>query len=227
VIASVHIADVGPAAALRILARPPRPASVTGLRHANVAVAAPLSSSVTAKPQPGRIALLGFWDDDDAIDRFEADDPVAERLAGGWHSRLEPLRMHGSWPGVPTDLPTGRSVDHEGPAVVLTLGRLRISQAPRFLRTSAKAEGAAVEAPGMLWGTGLARPPFVATCSLWESSAALSTYAYGRRDPSHPDAIHAGDEKDFHKQSGFIRFRPYRSAGSLGGRNPLAPLSLE
>lgn len=222
-IASVHIADVGAGAALSILRRAPRPSSVPGLRHANVALAAPLSKSVLASPQPGRVALIACWDDDASLDRFLASDPLAARLADGWQARLEPLRMHGSWPGMPDDIPKARSVDHDGPAVVLTLGRLRVTQALRFLRTSARAEGAAVGAPGFTWGTGLARPPFVATCSLWESSSALSTYAYGRHDPAHPDAIHAGDTKPFHKQSAFIRFRPYQSHGGLEGRNPLTP----
>lgn len=66
----------------------------------------------------------------------------------------------------------------------------------------------------------------MATCSIWESSATLSTYAYGRRDPAHPDAIHAADAKAFNKESAFIRFRPYGFAGELGGRNPMAPGTL-
>ncbi len=104
---------------------------------------------------------------------------------------------------------------------MLTLGRLRLTQLPRFLRTSAVAEGRAIEAPGMIWATGLARPPFVATCSLWESTKALSTYAYGRAEPAHADAIAEQDTKDFHHETAFIRFRPYGSEGSLDGKNPL------
>ena len=37
--------------------------------------------------------------------------------------------------------------------------------------------------------TALARPPFVATCSLWESTRDLATYAYGARQAAHPDAM--------------------------------------
>jgi hypothetical protein len=119
-------------------------------------------------------------------------------------------------------VPPRRVTDYDGPATVLTLGRLRLSQAPRFLRTSAKAEARAIEAPGMLWGTALARPPFVATCSLWESTRALSTYAFGRSEPAHPDAIAEDHAKPFHHQSAFIRFRPYGAHGGLDGTNPMA-----
>ena len=76
-------------------------------------------------------------------------------------------------------------------------------------------------APGMLWTTGLAKPPFVATCSLWESTDALSSYAYGQAEPAHHDAIAAARAKAFHHQSAFVRFRPYAVEGSLGGANPL------
>jgi hypothetical protein len=74
----------------------------------------------------------------------------------------------------------------------------------------------------MVWGTGLARPPFVATCSLWSSGEALTTYAYDHREPAHADAIAADRARPFHKRSAFVRFRPYASEGRLDGRNPLA-----
>src|SRR5581483_2101880 len=106
--------------------------------------------------------------------------------------------------------------------IVLTLGRLRFSQVVRFLRTNSKAEKAVIGAPGLLWASGLARPPFVATCSLWSSTRDLSTYAYGKRDPGHPDAVAAQAAKSFHHESAFVRFRALSTAGSLGGRNPLS-----
>jgi len=216
VIASIHLADVGFFRSIRT--RPPR--RVEGLIHANVAQVVPLASSPLLIRR-GRVGLVAFWDDDDALDGFLADHPLARRMAGGWHARLEPLRAHGDWPGLPDDINRSRATTHEGLAVVLTLGRLRLSQARRFLRTSRPAEAAALEAPGLIWGTALAKPPFVATCSLWESDAALSKYAYGQAQPAHPDAIAIDAAKPFHKQSSFIRFRPYRAEGSLGGLNPL------
>jgi hypothetical protein len=223
VIASVHLADVGARSALGILGRrSPSAKSVSGLRNANLALATPLSPSLRRVPRLGRTALIAFWDDDAALDGFLNDHPLAKKLADGWHLRLAPLRAHGTWPGLPDDVPKGRTVEQDGPAAVLTLGRLRLTQTLRFMRASVKAEAAALEAPGRIWATAMARPPFVATCSLWESTDALSTYAYGQRGLGHPDAIAAQAEKDFHKQSAFIRFRPYGAQGSLAGQNPLA-----
>ena len=222
VIASVHLADVGAPAALRLLRKAPSPGQVDGLRQADVATASPLrGSSSLPRPTFGRAALIAFWDDDAALDAFVATHPVADALAGGWHARLEPLRAFGDWPGLPPDISRDRSTDHTGPSVVLTLGRLRLTRAIRFLRTSRPAEARALAAPGFVWGSALTKPPFVATCSLWESTRALSTYAYGRSEPAHTDAIAADRAKPFHKRSAFVRFRPYRMEGRLDGRNPL------
>ena len=65
------------------------------------------------------------------------------------------------------------------------------------------------------------RPPFVATCSLWESSEAIATYAFDDTGAAHPAAIRADRTKPFHHEQAFIRFRPIAVAGSLGGTNPM------
>jgi hypothetical protein len=56
---------------------------------------------------------------------------------------------------------------------------------------------------------------------MWRSSKDAATYAYGRQQPGHPEAIVEQRRKDFHKQSAFIRFAPIRVTGELVGRNPL------
>jgi len=220
-IASVHVADLGFRSVRVLLRGTPRPRSVPGLRHAVVALGAPLSPSLVSAPQPGRVGLVAFWDDEGALDAFLDGHRTAREMAGGWHVRLEPVRMWGTWPGVPEGIPRPRTVEHDGPAVVLTLGRLRLGQSVRFLRTSARAQPAVIAAEGLTWGTGLARPPFVATCSLWDSARALAAYAYGQDEPAHTQAIQADRAKPFHQRSAFIRCRPLVSHGSLAGRNPL------
>ena len=225
VIASVHLADLGVASALAFLRRTPKPASIEGLRHANVALAAPLRGSKRRSLPLRRVGLIAFWDDEAALDRFMATHPIAAKLSNGWHARLEPLRAWGSWPGLPHDLTTSRGGDHDGPALVLTLGRLRLTQTVRFLRASSRAETRATESPGLIWATALARPPFVATCSLWSSVRDLAAYAYGS-DPAHPDAIAAHQAKPFHHESAFVRFRPFAAHGRLEGKNPLAQHAL-
>jgi hypothetical protein len=220
-IASVHLADVRPVTALSLLRRAPDVSGIQGLRSARIALATPMRTSSLPKLSLRRVGLVAFWDDEASLDAFETTHPTAAALAGGLRMHLAPLRAFGSWPGLDADVPKARHVDYEGPAVVLTLARTRFSQAVRFLRTSAKAEAATAGAPGLLWATALARPPFVATCSLWESSEAIATYAFEDASAAHPSAIRAGRTKPFHHEEAFIRFRPIAVAGGLGGTNPM------
>ena len=186
-----------------------------------MASSGPLRKSSVPALQPRRIAAVSFWESREAADRWAADNADAP-IMSGWRAVLEPLRAFGAWPGLPADIAHSRTTAYAGPSVVLTLGRVRASQFLRFLRTSKPAEQAALAAPGMLWGTAMARPPFVATCSLWESTQALKDYAYGGGDEPHPTAIAADRKKGFHHQSAFVRFKPLAVEGSLAGRNPLS-----
>lgn len=217
--ASVHVADTGARAAVRAVLQRPKPEGVAGLRWSEVAPLFPLAS--TRPPSFRRVALIAFWDDEPSLDQFVDTHPLGERFRDGLHARMRPLRAHGSWTGLPANVPAGRAVPHEGPVVVLTLGRLRMSQTVRFLRTSRPAERSAAGDGAMLWGAAAARPPFVATISIWESSQATAAYAYGHQRPQHLDAIREQQRKDFHRESAFIRFAPVRLEGALGGRNPV------
>jgi hypothetical protein len=219
VIATVQLADLGPVGTAQVLMRRPKPVDVPGLRSAELALFAPLA--LAGPPPISRAGLIAFWDDDAAFDRFIETDAIGRRFSGGFHARLRPLRAHGSWPGLPADVPDSRAARHDGPVVVLTLGRLRFSQAVRFLRASRPAEKAANAHDGMLWGSAAVRPPFVATMSIWESAQSTAAYAYGQQRPAHSDAIAEQQRKDFHRQSAFIRFAPTRLDGALGGSNPL------
>ncbi|HEX8689190.1 MAG TPA: hypothetical protein VF729_02990 [Solirubrobacterales bacterium] len=221
-IVSVHIADVGWRRAPRLLLRRPDKTPSPGLTYAEPVTTAPLSTGLLPRPKPGRVGLIAAWQDDEALDRFLRDHPTAQHLAGGWHVRLEPLRVFGSWTGMP-DLPSRElPVDDDEPVVVLTLGRLRLNRARPFLRSAAAAEAAAVGDDAMIASTALARPPhLVSTFSIWRSAAAMRRYAFGKSG-AHQAAVKADRRRPFHHESAFIRFRPYASQGSWDGRDPLA-----
>jgi hypothetical protein len=228
IVVSVHLAHVGKRAALSLLRTKLDPDKVSGLRYAQTAIAAPLGGRLLPRPDPRRVGLIAAWDDDQAAEAFLAGHPLAEQLAHGWHVRLQPTRIFGAWPQLPGLLANEEPMDDAEPAAVLTLGRLRLSQTPRFLAASAAAEGLAVRDPALLASTGLARPPaLVATFSLWRSTAAMRAYAHGDADPGHLAAIRAHAARPFHHESAFVRFRPYAAAGNWDGRNPLAATESE
>jgi heme-degrading monooxygenase HmoA len=224
VIASFHLAEVGRLAGLRLLRRATPCDRAPGLRYGVLTAASPLGANGLPRPDPARVALIAAWDDDDAVNRFLADHPLAQALCGGWHTRLQPTHIFGAFPpldGLVGDAPP--AMDNEEPAAALTIGRLRLSQAPRFLKAGAAAERLAAKDPAMLRGTGLARPPgLVATFSLWRTTREMRAYAGGRSGGEHRDAVKAHAKRPFHHASAFIRFRPYGAEGEWGGENPLA-----
>lgn len=226
-ILSVHIADVGARTAAMLILRRPDLTQPPGLFHSEMMLAAPLSEQLLPAPQLGRVGLIAAWREDAALDRFLASHPLAARLASGWHARLQPLRVYGSWPGL-AGLPSREvAVAEAEPVAVLTLGRLRLRRSLAFLRASSRAEAQALAEPALLAATGLARPhrAVVCTFSLWRSALEMSDYARGRLDGAHPTAVAAHRDRPFHHESAFIRLRPYASGGSWDGREPLAAAS--
>jgi heme-degrading monooxygenase HmoA len=225
VIASVHLAATGTRRGLRTFFRgAPDPAAVPGLTYAETVLTAPMGPAVLPKPTAAEVGLIASWDDDEHLDRLLADPALAGPFASGWHVRMRPVRVFGAWPKMP-DLPEQPTpVEDDEPVVVLTLGRPRPTRLPAFLRTSARAEAALDGAPGLLASTGLAHPPrLVSTFSVWETAAAMRAYAQDAAGP-HTAAVRADREIGFHHESAFIRFRPYFTAGTWRGRDPLAGL---
>jgi hypothetical protein len=218
-VVSVHIADVGLPRSLGLV-RNPRPASIPGLLQANAGLAATFGTA-PARPSPGRVGLIAFWQDDVALEQFEATHPTAARLAGGLAVHARPLRIHGAWPGIGEDVSTRRNVDHDGPVLVLTLAKTKFSRVVPFFRASQPAEKAVVKAPGNVFSSAVLRPPFISSVSLWESSDAAMDYAFSGRQAGHPEAIAAGRIKPFHHQQAFIRLAIDDIRGALEGHNPL------
>jgi hypothetical protein len=220
VILSVHIAELGPRAALGTVLRS-RP-QTAGLRYAETTITARLGGGLLPAPDFGRVGLLAAWDDDAALDAFLGTDPLARRLAGGWHVRLRPVRVAGAWPELPGLPRHDPEADADGPVAVLTLGRLRLRRVASFLRTNQPAADHAMGDPALIAGTALARPPrLVATFSLWSDVPAMRRYVT-EDDCGHSAAVRNHGRDPFHHESAFIRFRPYAAAGRWDGVEPLA-----
>jgi heme-degrading monooxygenase HmoA len=226
VIASVHLAATGTRRALRAYFHSaPDPATVAGLTYAETVLTAPLSAGVLPKPTLGEVGLIASWESDEDLDRFLADPALAGPFASGWHVRMRPVRVFGAWPAMPGLPEREIPVDEDEPVVVLTLGRPRFTRLHTFLPTSARAEAELDGASGLLAATGLAHPPrLVSTFSVWESAAAMRAYAHYAAS-AHTAAVRADRATRFHHESAFVRLRPYRTAGTWSGRDPLEGLT--
>lgn len=214
---TVHVANIGAGGPLF---RPPKPGDVPGLRSADGGLASILGPSFLPRLQFTRVGMVAFWDHEEALEAFLDSHPMAEKLAGGWIARLQPLRAYGDWPGLDPPVRRSRTVESVGPVVVTTLARLKWNRARQFFSTSARAEGQLSETPGLIWACGFGSPPFLGTVSLWESAHATVDYAYRQGRPHH-EAIAADRADTFHHRKAFIRYRILSAVGSVSGKNPL------
>lgn len=224
-IASVHLAAPGTRRSLAAYRSAPDPAAVAGLTYAETVLPTPLGPALMPRLSFAEVGLIASWEDDDHLDGFLADPSLSGPFASAWHVRMRPVRVFGAWPGLPGLPRETIGVTDEEPVAVLTLGRPRLRRLPTFLRTAARAEAQLQGAPGLLASTGFGHPPrLVSTFSLWESAAAMRAYAHDNAG-AHMAAVRDDRAAPFHHESAFIRFRPYRSAGSWDGRDPLAGLN--
>lgn len=218
-LARLQIADIGFRSVLRLKA--PRPDEVSGLLDARVGLMARFTDSIIPDPVFGRAMALSFWEDDAALDAYEASGAGAtSALAGGWSLRMEPMRGHGAWPGFPAGVDDHS--DYTGPIVVTTIGLLRIRRSMAWQRASNKVQKQFLDAQGVIWAMGATRPPyFAATVTVWESAAAAASFA---REPNeaHFNAMGNNARDPYMRQELFARFRPLSSAGQLGPRPALA-----
>lgn len=221
-ILSVHLVEAGPRDVLRALRDQRRVEQAPGLRWVQIAAAVPLGAGVVPPPKPDGAALVAAWDDDAALDAFEAS-PLAARWAGGFSARLEPLRAYGALAALPGLGRPEQPTDDEEPVLVLTLGTTYLRRAVPFFRASAPAERQAVSDPAFVLGAGLARPPrFIGTCSLWRTAREMRAYATTSAE-GHAQAMEIHAAKPFHRESAFVRFRPTAVSGTWRGRAPSAP----
>ena len=133
---------------------------------------------------------------------------------------LQPLAAHGTWGGSnPLGDRHAPTLDI-APLAVLTRATVRVRRWPRFYRAAAATERLLTTAPGLIASIGVGERPVgrQATFSLWASADAISEFAY-RSD--HVDTVRRTRDERWYAEELFARFRPYRSAGTWDGSDPL------
>lgn len=230
-----HLAELPAAVTARALLRAPSGTTTPGLDHAECLALMRLGAPTVSpdRLQLRRIAVFAQWRDEDAVDRFLADDVLGRHLATGWHVRLEYLRRWSrlaALPGLPAR--TG-DWDQDEPVVAVTVARMRLPEVPRFLRWGKPVERQVRDHPGTTLALAGFRPPgTISTFSVWRTVREMESMVHGRAahapreapaDRRHADAMVERRRRDFHHEFATFRFRPLAEHGSWEGRSGIVP----
>ena len=161
-----------------------------------------------------RWAKLAVWS-------APGNDPVAaswSRLAEETlRVELRPLISTGRWSGRE---PFGHPGHHgyAGPVAALTRARLVPHRAATFWRAVPDVAAGLHEAPGLTAAFALGEAPLAlqGTFSVWDSTAALTAFAY--EGAAHRQAIASTTEVGWYSESLFARFAVVGSDGTLDGK---------
>lgn len=176
-----------------------------------------------------RWATFAVWEDEEALDGFEATSPIAARWHDQgretWSVRLAPVSAHGSWTGARPLRQADLSPDRrEGPVAVLTRARIGLRHWPAFYRSVPAVEAHLRTQVDLLAVLGIGEAPvgLQATFSVWRSVSGMDAFAY--RGSPHEEVVRRTRSDDWFSEELFARFRPYHSAGTWDGVDPLGQL---
>jgi hypothetical protein len=220
-----------PAALLRMAADRPALRRVPGLRFAKLLGTGSGRTFTVRDADPRTWALLAVWDgaaghDAAAEHRAGVDFAVLRRwrriAAEEWSIALRPLSARGRWSRrEPFGRPAPRRWD--GPVAAITRARLTPQKSVRFWRAVPPVSGDLHAGPGLRFALGIGEAPIglQGTFSVWNSARALNEFAYGR--PAHVAVVRRTAEEGWYAEELFARFAVLSAAGTVGGRDPLAP----
>lgn len=159
-----------------------------------------------------RWALLSCGESDAVVRRW--DTLAAER----WRVRLHPIASRGRWSGrEPFQI---SPKDGDGPVAAITRARLNPLRARRFRHAVPAVTQGLTDRPGLRLAFGVGEWPvgLQGTFSLWDSTKALSEFAYAG---PHRAVIQRTPAERWYAEELFTRFAVLDSIGTVDGRAPL------
>ena len=212
-----------PAAVLRMAADRGPLRRTRGLRFAKLVGTGSGRTFTVRDADPTRWGVLAVWDSAEHAGHFEESSPVLrawERIAvERWRGDLLLQRSRGAWAGrEPFGVATHPASD--GPVVAITRARIRWRLAPRFWQAVPPVSADLDSRPGLRCALGIGEAPvgLQGTFSVWESGAALSSFAYG--GAAHRSAIRSTADLGWYAEELFARFSLVGSQGTIDGRDP-------
>lgn len=135
---------------------------------------------------------------------------------------LQPIEGHGLWDGKTCFGNLPPHSQYEGEIAVLTRATIRLNKLGRFWQHVPQVAEVMQSTPGFITSYGIGEVPWIkqATFSIWQSKAAMKTFAYNMQQ--HADVVHKTRKENWYSEEMFVRFKVLACYGSV---NPLPALT--
>ena len=224
VVASIHlrrVSSVGIPGAVAFMALDrPRLARVDGLRFWKLLGTGSGQTFTPNDADPHTWGLFAVWDSRAALARFESS-AISRRWARAdeqWSAVLSPLTWKGQWSRRdPLDGAVAGADVANRPVAAITRARVKPSQWRQFARATPPVAAAVNRTPGLRYTVGIGEAPIglQGTFSLWDSTEALRSFAYG--NAAHRDVMTRTVTDHWYAEELFARFSVLETRGSLDG----------
>lgn len=223
---SYHLVKLPFRSSVKMLLFPINHQKTNGLIHAETMSAMVLGSPIFSLTRifSREIVVFAQWENEDKLNQFLETDKTGQKLAKGWHIRLDFLRQWGNISGFKIPKIEKEADARNEPVVAVTLARMKYTEIPRFLRWGRPVEKLVRDHSGTTLSLASIRyPNTISTFSIWKTLKEMTDMVHGHsRMPQptrHIDAMKERKRKDFHFEFTTLRFRPIAEFGVLNSKS--------
>ncbi|MCX6123587.1 MAG: hypothetical protein NTV34_02380 [Proteobacteria bacterium] len=223
---SYHLVRVSILRSIQYIFFPPSYKRFPGLKHHEFFFTMKLGEPIFSPRRfsISTLALIAWWQDEHALDRFLDIQSNKFITKDGWHVRLKKYRFWGRVKEIGDCYTHSEQPKPNTPVVGITLARLKLSQTLRFIKWGKPVELQVRDHPGKLLGLAAMRPlNTFSTFSIWKNEAEMINMVQGalkeRDGAEHRVAMQERKKKDFHHEFMTMRLIPTREVGAWSGKS--------
>ncbi len=223
---SIHLTKVSPLKLFWLLTFKLNKADTPGLYHSEKLFATRLGKSVFSpfRYNIREYVLFAWWKDEQSLENYLNHSKDGILINKGWHARMQLYRRWGEIAELKDAYVHKKTVALDQPVIAITLARLKIINAVRFVYWGKPVEKQVKNHPGKTLALAAMRPfNHFATISIWRSENEMINMVHGKdrkRDgQSHVQAMAERNRKSFHYEFSTMRYKPIGEYGSRNGHS--------
>lgn len=176
----------------------------------------------SAVPNFGVYVVFCVWENDDCAEQFFQNNSFyrsyLKKSDESFNAYAHAAEAHGTWDGK-SPFESVTSLQLDGPVLVLTRARIRLSKLLSFWRRVGKVSHSLDQYDSVVFSIGVGEWPLIqqATLSIWKSQKEMIDYAY--KNSKHKEVIKLTRKLNWYSEELFARFVPYKLSGNWNSKD--------